>query len=335
VRWIVVLALVGCQQQPRTATRRTIDTGDATHCAIGDFDGDGKREIALGGPSDVRIVTVDGTSIATMPVDNGLSQLVAADLDGDRRDELYAAWGWTREHRDGNARVTKHEVADGKIIGAPVLEPETTRQEIAAIVPAGDSLLVAYYSSKYMVTSVMVKPGAPPTPLAELRMAAAYAYGDINGDKKPEVVVGRTYGDDIGVDGDAFVLSTHAMIPTTRGVRAIAIINGDVILADGWHHEYANRAKSLVTLAHFAAASFTTEQIDDVAGQYAVEAIVPVKLREPAFVTRGTHQVRVYRSGKPTKLAGAARDIAVGDLNGDSFDEILILAEPSEIVSIQ
>lgn len=340
----LLLFLVACQSQPpakQSAVQHRPVTwaGDATHCAIGDFDGDGKSEVALGGAADVRIVTVDGKSIASSPVANGLLRLVATDLDGDHRDELYAGWGQTRAHQDGVAKVTRYRVVDGKLVEDGVLEPTTTRQEIAAIVPADDALFIAYFDSKYMVTSVLVKPGGPPQPVAQLRTAGAYARGDVDRDGKPDIVVGRTYGDDIGVDGDAFVLASHTMIPTTRGVRAVAIVNGDVVLADGWHKDYARQARSLVTLAHFEGGAFKTAQIDDVSGQYGIEAIHPMHLAQPAFVTRGTHQVRLYRqiagTWLSTSIAGVARDIAVGSLVGNSDDDILVLGEPSEIVSIQ
>lgn len=342
-----LLLLVACQTQKQEMTKSmTISVvikwpGDATHCAIGDFDGDGKNEIALGNANELRIVTADGKPIITTPITNGLQQLVAADLDGDHRDELYAGWGQTRAHQDGSARVTQYRFADLRLTESTVLEPVTPRQEIAAIVPADDSLLVAYFESKYMVASVLVKPGSPPQPLARLRTAPAYARGDVTHDGKPDIVIGRVYGDDIGIDGDALLLEPRTKIPTTRGVRAIAVVDGDVVMADGWHQNYAKQAKSLVTRAHYENGAFTTSQIDDIAGQYGIEEILPLHASSPAFVTRGTHEVRLYRQNAgtqtwaSTRLAGVARDIAVGKLDGNADDQILVLAEESNIVRIQ
>jgi hypothetical protein len=336
---LALLLLVACNSPgaKQSASTKVPWADDATHCAIGDFDGDGKGEIALGNANEIRIVTADGKPIASLPVTNGLQRLVVADLNHDHHDELYAGWGETREHRDGIARVTMIRLDAGKLVEGPVLEPATTRPEIAAIVPADDGLVVAYFDSKYMVTSVLVSPGKPAETLAQLRTAGAYARGDVDGDHKPDIVVGRSYGDAIGVDGDAFVLASHTMIPTTRGVRAIAVVDGDIILADGWHQNYAREARSLVTRAHWAGAKFETTKIDEVPGQYAIEAIVP--LHGGGFVTRGTHQVRVYRQIAGTwhsdQIAGTARDIAVGSLSGNFKDDILVLGTPSEIVSIQ
>ena len=338
MRVALVLLLVACQARTDNPRRSTVAwANDATHCAIGDFDGDGKNEIALGNANEIRIVTRDGKPIANMPVSNGLQRLVVADLDHDHHDELYAGWGETREHRDGVARVTMIRLDANKLTESPVLEPTTTRQEIAAIVPDDDGLLIAYFDSKYMVTSVLVSPGKPTETLAQLRTAGAYARGDVDGDQKPDIVVGRSYGDDLGVDGDAFVLASHTMIPTTRGVRAVAVVDGDIILADGWHQNYATEAKSLVTRAHWTGTKFESTKIDEVPGQYAIESISP--LHGGGFVTRGTHQVRVYRQIAGTwqadRIGGAARDVAVGSLNGNFKDDILVLGTPSEIVSIQ
>lgn len=333
---LLLLAACNSPAAPQPASMKIPWADDATHCAIGDFDGDGKNEIALGNANEIRIVTPDGKPIATMPVTNGLLHLVVADVDHDHRDELYAGWGQTREHRDGVASVTMIRLDAGKLTDAPILEPTTTRQEVTAIVPVDDGLIVAYFDSKYMVTSVLVKPGAPTQPIAQLRTGMAWAYGDVTGDGKPDIVAGRAYGDDIGLDGDAWLIEPRTKIPTTRGVRALAVIGGDVILADGWHQNYARQAQSLLTRAHFANGAFTTTKVDEVPGQYAIEAIVPLR---HGFVTRGTHQVRVYRQIAGTwhsdQIAGAAKDIAVGSLHGNSNDDILVLGAPSEIVSIK
>jgi hypothetical protein len=336
MRALLLMLLVACQSKTSSNRRVITWANDATHCAIGDFDGDGKNEIALGNATEVRIITIDGKVLARMPVTNGLQRFAVADIDHDHHDELYAGWGETREHRDGVARVTMIRLDAGKLTEAPILEPSTTRQEVTAIVPANDGVIVAYFDSKYMVTSVLVRPGGS-EPIAQLRTGMAYAYGDVTGDGKPDIVAGRAYGDDIGLDGDAWLLDPRTKIPTTRGVRALAVIGGDVILADGWHQNYATAAQSLVTRAHYANGAFTTTKIDEVPGQYAIEAIVP--LRRGGFVTQGTHEVRVYRQNagtwQPERIAGSARDIAVGSLHGNSNDDILVLGAPSEIVSIQ
>ena len=55
-------------------------------------------------------------------------------------------------------------------------------------------MLVAWFDSKYTVTSAIAKHGAQGwqlDKLASIRMATSYARGDIDGDGKPDLVVGR------------------------------------------------------------------------------------------------------------------------------------------------
>src|SRR5262249_31802540 len=84
------------------------------------------------------------------------------------------------------------------------------------------------------------------------------------------LVVGRVYGDDIDTDGDAFILDGGAkrQLPTTRGVRALVASADDIFVADGWHREYANKAKGLVTRIHVADGKASL--VEDTAGQFVV-----------------------------------------------------------------
>ncbi len=64
-----------------------------------------------------------------------------------------------------------------------------------------------------------------------------------------------------------------------------------------------------------------TELIEDTAGQYAIERIVPATIGgTPAIVTVGSNYVRVFqRAGKAWSrltIAGLAREVAIGDLDG-------------------
>ncbi|MDT9047074.1 hypothetical protein RSW36_28555, partial [Escherichia coli] len=78
-----------------------------------------------------------------------------------------------------------------------------------------------YFDSKFNVTSAIARHSAQGwqlEKLASIRMATSYARGDVDGDGKPDLVVGRIYGDDKGIDGDAFVLAPdgkRTVLPTT------------------------------------------------------------------------------------------------------------------------
>jgi hypothetical protein len=339
---------------PGTRTDVTAFVGSASRAVIADLDGDGHSEIVLVDSTQVRVIEPSGRELASAPVTRGIQVLVAADLDGDGHAEVYAGWGVTRDHMDTKATITVYRLQHGKLVEETVLAPETTRQDVAAIEPMRDekAVLLAYFDSKYMVSSVVAKPGAHGweiTKIASLRTATSYARGDLDGDGKIDLVVGRIYGDDKGVDGDAFVLAadgTRNRIPTTRGLRSLAIADGDqdgrpeVFLGDGWHQNYGDKAHGLLTWAHPSKEGFRTELIEDTPGQYGIDRIVPATIDgKTSIVTSGSSYVRVFQrtDGRwhGLTIAGLARDLAVGDLDGKPGDEILIVGEHSEIVNLR
>ncbi len=333
---------------PGKRTNVTTAIGPAWRVAIADLDGNGKRELVAIDSKAIRVLDAAGKELATAPVSAGIQTLVAADLDGDKRDELYAGWGQTRDFMNAKAHVTVHRLDKKALTEETVFAPETERNEITAVVPMLDqkSLLVGYFDSKYMVGTAKLAKGAQgwaSTKVASIRTAPSYAYGDVDGDGTSDIVVGRVYGDDRGIDGDAFVIrpdGTRTPIPSTRGLRSLALADGDgdghldVFMGDGWHQNYGQIARGLLSWARHGASGFTRELIEDTPGQYEVMRILPAHIDgKLALVTQGSHYVRVFvreaNAWKGTTIAGAARDIAVGDVDGTPGDEILVVSETS------
>jgi len=308
--------------------RRDLDAGKAYKAAIADLDG--HADLVLVDGDAMRVLDHTGKEIARAPVTGGIELLVPADH------ELYAGWGQSRDHMDAKARVTRHRLDHGTLREEQVLAPVTTRQDVVAIIPSGKDLLVAYFESKYMVRKVLLEDGVETDPVS-LRMATAWAVGPMG------TVVGRLYGDAKGVDGDAFILAaggTRTPLPTTRGVQGLAIAGNDIFVGDGWHQNYADRAQGLLTWLRRDGGAYRSQLIEDTPGQFTIFQIIAADLDgdgSPELVTRGNAYVRVYkRNGdrwQGQTIAGVARDIAVGNLDGTG-NEVVILGDHSEVVDL-
>ena len=202
------------------------------------------------------IAKLDGSQPRTFPVPGAPQQLV---MD---HGTVFAGFGMDRSHRDAQARILVYPEQQ------TILEPETTRAEIASLRFVHGHLLYAYFDSKYFVRAgVAEKSGDHWTTreLGRFRMASSI---DELGDGR--IVIGRVYGDDINADGDAFLLEPRQLLPTTRGVRSLAAGKDEIFVADGWHREYAAKGKGLLTRI----AGGKAQLVEDTPGQFTIWKLV-------------------------------------------------------------
>jgi hypothetical protein len=332
---------------PGKRTDMTTLVGTTARAAIGDFDGNKQHEIALADEKTLRVIDAKGKQLASVDVTAGIHVLVAADIDGDGTSELLTGWGQSREFMNAKARVSVFRLQGGKLVEDVIATPESERAEVATMfaMPDEKAVFVAYFDSKFHVTSAIARKAGTAwqlQTLASLRMATSYGRSDVDGDGTPDLVVGRMYGDGIGNAGDAFVLAldgTRTPLPTTRGLRSLAVIGSDIFMGDGWHQNYGRHARGRLTHVTKSASGFRAELVEDTPGQYAIERIVPATIDgAPAVVALGSHYVRVYKkqggAWRGLTIAGAARDVAVGDLDGKAGDEILVVGDQSTLVDL-
>jgi hypothetical protein len=186
-----------------------------------------------------------------------------------------------------------------------------------------------------LVMCACQREGARPRGLPAIGPALRAAIGDLDGDGARDLVVGRTYGDEVASDGDAFLLrpdGARVAIPTTRGVHALAVIDGDLFLADGWDKDYGRVARALLTRSRWTGGAFRSEVIDDVAGEHSIRSLVAADLAgdgRAELAARGSGSVRVYTRAdggwRGRRVAGAAADLAAGDVDGAPGDELLVV----------
>lgn len=344
---------------PLPGSRRDVTAmvGSTSRAGAGDLDGDGRPELVLVDAEHIRVLDLAGRELARAPAPGGIQVFVVTDVDADQRAEIVAGWGATREHAGAAARVTLHRLERHTLVGEVIAAPPTTRQDVAAIIPpllsGAPDLLLAYFESKYVVKTVRARRGPAGWALGDvgaIRMATSYVVGDVDGDDLPDLVVGRVYGDARDTDGDAFLLrpsGARVPIPTTRGVRALAVADADadgvseIYMGDGWHQNYGRHAQGLLTATRWRDGAFVSELIEDTPGQFTIWRILPADVDgdgRPELVTQGSHYVRVYRlvddKWRGLTIAGASRDVAVGGFEDRPGDDILIIGDRSEIVSL-
>ncbi|MCK6526932.1 hypothetical protein L6R50_05020 [Myxococcota bacterium] len=268
--------------------------------------------------------------LAEAPAPGAPNAFLRTDRDGDGREEAILGWGMGRGAFQAKASVEAWAAAPGGGLcsGRLLGDLAGDRQQVASIslsrAPSPE-LHVTAFEGKYDTVTYARRLGAAEGWDARWRsrMGTTAFMADLDGDERPDRVLGRVYGDAVGDDGDLSVWmdggEARVAVPTLRGVRAAVAADTDgdgrdeLWFGDGWHQDYGKVARYRLNRWRWDGAGKVPppERIDERPGMYAVLRIEAVDLDgdlELEVLAAGNKEIVRYDLGKRGKPA--ARKVA-------------------------
>ena len=294
-----------------------------------DLDGDGAQEIVCWNEgrlsfwqqteAAIHEVYQDTSADHVMPGEPNIFHV--ADFDHDRREELFIGWGESRTVQKVPITVSMIEVVgesgNHQRRQTVLYRMESPRAEVVGLGTAqldgggDDEIFVAHFDSQYFVLARRLISQAGGTygyrDILRRRMATSWLFQDLDGNGKPEWVVGRSYGDEKLAPGDLQVYrdgNVPEMVPTQLGLRSVAAGHLrkegplELLFGDGWHYRYGTDARGRLSKASRGKSSWESQLIEDTAGQYEISQIQALDLDHDGIdevVAAGNKEIRLWR----------------------------------------
>ena len=271
--------------EPGVSTRVTIDAlPPSDRVFVLDEDGDGVDELfGVKGRQLWRFSTKTSELTQESLPGRGVVQMMTVGQWGGRR-HIFAASG---RGRGVQAPVRVHARASNtpKWQDKSLVQETSTRNDISDLrvlppqSPFAGQLLVSFFSSKYMVKSVVVSPeGVTPLNGPE-RMAMQVLPWRSGNSAQDWKVTGRLYGDKKGQSGDLKLTSLRnggasSRIDVDHGIRSLTLGRTTrssfprLYVADGWLAEYKAKAKAQLREVRFEDGRFENELVGTSASEY-------------------------------------------------------------------
>ena len=165
---------------------------------------------------------------------------------------LWIGTGFGKEFRD--AAMTLHKFEQGKL--ETIWSASQSRNQITDLALLGDQLYISTFSTGTNISGGWLtdsQNGKSIAPKFEANMAMQQKPLP---ERENTLIVGRLYGDEPRADGDLLLIEngTRRTLPNKRGVRTLEVTDinqdghSDLLVADGWHYQYAAMGMARVQL---------------------------------------------------------------------------------------
>lgn len=247
-----------------------------------DIDGDGVDELIAGHDDRVWLYTFEGSELKTLdvPADGVLQAVTIGQWQGHRA--IFLGFGRGRGRLNVPVQVF---VSSGDLSAwQPVFREKSSRSDISFLAYSnderngpGEGILVGFYSSKYLVKTVLVNPNVTKTVHGPQRMAGNVVYWKLSNQPVALKVVGRIYGDSKGEPGDLFLHEDRGgrrQLPISGGVRALitaetrSVGERRLYVSDGWSAAYAKEARAQLKEIRREKDTFIVSKIGSSEGEF-------------------------------------------------------------------